>query len=212
MTITTETWSATPTGWGRLTNRGTVDLSRVAADNTGAALSATNENYRRTTSLGGLDQFVECPMAGNGVDANRTLFLTARHPNSATFTCYAMGLNANAGTLVALRYVSGSASNITTGQNTGWTWSPGDLFQFRVTGSGATVTLALYRNGTSIYTTTDVDASRIVASGNTYAGLGFYNCGTDSPPALRVGQWRAGLVSDLAAPTGPEPGRFLLAY
>lgn len=212
MAIVSETFSAAPSGFSLF--RGSVALSRITTDNTGAILSTTNGAVRNTNSLGGLDQFAEMNLTAPGVGADRSFFLYTRLPSTittttSTHTYYALTGNANNGTMTVLRYNANTVTNLS-GTLTGQSYSAGDLMQFRTTGTGSAVTLTAVRNGAQIYTIDDTASNRIVSADATFAGLGFFNCGTSSPPPLRVDNWRAGLLSDLA-PAGPELGRGLLA-
>lgn len=204
MAIVTEPWTATPstTDWTRV--RGSVNLARFATDNTGyVPATVSNENFRRNFELGGLAQFAECPVAGAGADANRTVFLHLRMTSSGTTpSSYSVTFNAQAGTIGLLRYnTPTSVTPLRTGVGV---TVPATPFLLRMEVEGSTLRGLIA--GEEVITTTD---SGSVLTG-TAPGLAFYNCGTDSPPRLRVGQWRAGLLTD-SVTTGPEPGRGLLA-
>lgn len=191
-----ETFAATPSGFTRL--RGSVALSRITADNSGAALSTTNEGFRKDVDLGGPDQIVEETVVASGADANRTVFLWARVGSGSTPAFYAVALNANAGTMTLLRYSTPSAATAL-GSGTTTVTIPTAPFRFRFEVIGSQ--LRALTNGIERLAVTDT----AITAGN-FAGLAFYNCGTATTPALRVDDWRAGLPRDFT----PEAGRGLL--
>lgn len=203
MAIVVEPWTATPstTDWTRV--RGSVALTRVASDNTGYAPSATNENYRRNFDLGGLAQFAECPIVAAGADNNRTAFLHLRMTlTGSTPSSYSVTFNAQAGTIGLLRYnTPTSVTPLLTGVGV---TVPATPFLLRMEVEGATLRGLIA--GDVVISTTDSGT----ALTGTAPGLAFYNCGTNSPPLLRVGQFRAGLLTDSVV-DGPELGRGLLA-
>lgn len=203
MAIVTETWASAPSTSDWTPVRGTVALARAASDDTGYAPSTTNENYRRNFNLGGQSQFAECPVVGAGADNNRTVFLHLRMTlTGSTPSSYAITFNAQARTIGALRYnTPTSVTPLRTGVGV---TVPATPFLLRMEVEGSTLRGLI--EGEEVITTTDSGSTLT----GTAAGLAFYNCGTDSPPRLRVGQWRAGLLTDSVA-IGPEPGRGLLA-
>lgn len=200
MAIATETFSATPTGWTRV--RGSLALSRVTADDTGAAVSSTasNETFRRDVDLGGVDQFSECDVVGAGADANRSVFVCARMGTGSTPSFYSAVVNANARTMTLLRYANPTSASPLTPTTT--ITIPTAPFKLRLEVEGSAVRSLL--NGEVILTATD----STIGSG-TFGGLAFYNCGSGTLPPLRVDNWRAGLLADDVP--GPPPGRFLIA-
>jgi hypothetical protein len=61
------------------------------------------------------------------------------------------------------------------GSNVAGTLNNGDVIRFTASGSGATVTLTLFQNGTQVAQSTDSGSSRLTATGN--VGIGMFNPG-----------------------------------
>jgi hypothetical protein len=70
------------------------------------------------------------------------------------------------------------------GSNVAGTLADGDIIRFTASGSGATVTLTLYKNGTQVATATDSSGSRFTSVGA--VGIHLYNPGSASTTNYQV--------------------------
>lgn len=217
MAIVTEDFSATGTrpGWTTVRSNypvtGYSDGTGTVPSLNGSTSAVMNASARRDVDLGGIEQFTECSVVGLDSTADRTLFLYGRMGTGSTPSFYAVAMNRNLGTVSLLRYANPTSA---TAVLSGFSYAyPTGVFaaRFWVEGTGSAVTMRLFVNGSEVVNAVDTTSSRLL-TGN-YGGFGAYRAlsgGNGTTPLVKIDDWRAGLLSDLA-PAGPEPGRGLLA-
>lgn len=198
MTIHTEDFTATLTGW--TTVRGSVPLERVTTDNSGSIRSSTNGNARRDASVGNADMFTEVDVVAAGADADRSIFVMTRcgtgTGNSAQ-TYYAALLNAGRSELTLLRYVNAAAAPLVANLSVS---IPSTPFRYRLESEGSTHRVIIGDTEVGEWSDSAVPDSA-------YGGVGFYNAGTGTTPLARIDNFRTGALADETA--GPPPGQFL---
>lgn len=124
-------------------------------------------------------------LRGSGVDGAKTIYyVLISGPPASTPVQFVVGKAISGGAGIA----------VGTSQNFPAPLVAGDVVRFGVSGVGATVTLTVYLNGTLLYTITDTDGNRIVATGS--AGVFILS----STPAAKD-QIRAFWAGALAGPT-----------
>lgn len=110
---------------------------------------------------------------------------------TGTDSFYELRVN-NAGEWYVNRVTSGGETDITSG--TGLTLALPETWRLEVEGTGATVTLTVKRNGSTVATYDDTAGSRIISGAN--AGIGGYTAG-GSPPDATLDNYASG---DLGGP------------
>lgn len=102
-------------------------------------------------------------IAGTSFDAGPVARFTG---SAGSETCYYLDVENDAGTMTIYRRVSGADTQIV--QATGQTLANGDVYKLQVSGTGATVTLKMFKNGSQVGSTgSDSSGSRITGAAQT---------------------------------------------